>query len=174
MATKRMPAAASLTVVKSESPLTLTSVNSTLNSALNLLSKLVTSAKVEDLGEMYPALVRLTDITVDIKGEVRNRIQLFVREFGSKKTEKGTMIAASGGFVFEIQPARTGIDSKKLEALLRAKGQDASMCMDAKVSYVANDGKLADAVRRGLLTSEEVETCRYDLSYRVMEPRKVE
>ena len=110
----------------------------------------------------------------DTETVLKQRIVDFLTKNGVQTTEKGTLQASVGGFRLEVQPTRTGADPKKVEGLLRAKGLDPSLGMDAKVSYVPNDGKLADAVRNGKLTEDELASCQYALSYRLITPKREE
>jgi hypothetical protein len=167
MATKKSSALAAAV-----SPLALST--KLINDNLSKLSSFLAALTPETAGGLYSLITRINDVTSDLKGETRDRILTLVKEHGNQKTDKGTMQFMAGGWVMEIQPTRTGFDAKKLEAMLRAKGHDAELCMDAKVSYVANDGKVADAVRRKLITEDEAASCKYDPSYRVMEPRKLD
>lgn len=96
-----------------------------------------------------------------------------LRDSGTKVTDKGSLSLTVGEFRVEARPTRTGLDPKKVEALLRAKDLSLDELMDKEVKYILNETRLATAVEQELLTQEELETCRYELSYALQPIQKV-
>lgn len=91
---------------------------------------------------------------------VRERILDLLKGSGTQVTEKGALEYEDNGWILRARPWRTGYDSKKVEALLRAKGADVARWMDADVKYKVNQTKLGGAMQAGVLTDAELETCR--------------
>lgn len=118
------------------------------------------------IDEAYSALKDAAKLIEDIQKVAKQRIQELVKKSGELVPEtKGTIRSESLGY--ELRPTRTGFDSKKVEALFRAKGVDVNKYMDPVVTYVISDNKLLAAAADGVLSKDELEACRYDESYSV-------
>lgn len=150
----------------------LVDVEHELDIALKRLALSISTITDEQQPEALTVVRSFGRVIEDTEAVLKQRIVEWLKTNGTQTTEKGTLQARVAGYVMEIQPTRTGMDGKKLEALLRAKGLDPSLGMDAKVSYTPNEGKLADAVRVGKLSEDELATCQYDTSYRLITPKK--
>lgn len=121
------------------------------------------------------AVDKLNQVAAYIKSlqeSARNRMLNLVMERGEVRTDKGTRVLTDGEWTLEVRPTRTGIDSRKLERLLRAKGQNIEGWMTPKITYEYNPGMAAEAIARGVLTEDELATCKYDESWSVQPPRR--
>lgn len=141
-----------------------------------LKSKLVASLAEWTAGltkltkEEAPQVYQMAEQVKKLGEEVKDRARdLLVDEAlsGEKVTDKGTMQTTLGGSVVRAIPLKTGTDPTKLEQLLRAKGVDPGVAMDATISYKLNQEKLLVAVGAGVLTSAELAKCAYEPNYRV-------
>lgn len=126
----------------------------------------------EKYGAAMEFLKSLEEAAEGLKTTLGARVKEEVRANGHQVTDKGTTEWVVGGYVLRAIPTRTGVDPKKLEARLRAKGREPSLCMDATIAFKVNEGKLAAAVERGDLTAEEVAACKYDLNFRLEAERE--
>lgn len=103
----------------------------------------------------------------------RDRMLALIKEKGQKETDAGTLRYREGGMVFEARPLKTGLDPKKVEALLRAKGvTHIEQYMTPTISYTMNDATRSLILRDGKMTEAELDTCRYGESYAVQTPKK--
>lgn len=149
------------------------SVSNTIMAAFSDLSNIITNMTPEEQGPVFDTTKKVKEVAEYMYEVTRVRVLKYITEHGERKTEKGTLVAVVGGYALEAQPARTGVDSKKLEAMLRVKGLDPTVAMDAVVTYKVNNDKAVDAVARGVITEGELVACHYEASYRVMGPQKV-
>lgn len=121
--------------------------------------------------EQVPAAFEIADtmkgLSEEIRDRLRKRLLEEVQKNGEKVTDKGSMRSSIAGFKVSAIPTKTGVDPKKLEALLRRLRVDPTVAMDAKITYTVSDAKLMKAVEEGKLTTEDVAACRYDPSYRL-------
>lgn len=102
----------------------------------------------------------------------KGRIVSLLKEQGTVKSDKGARELAVNGWKLSMKPYRTGIDPKKLEALLRAKKLEPASFMDTAITYSVNEQKLGVLVAHKHLTSDELETCNYTESWTVDTPNK--
>lgn len=128
----------------------------------------LTEEQVPAAFEMADKMGKLSD---EVRERLRTRILKAVKDNGQVVSEKGSMSLGVGGFKVSAIPTRTGVDSKKLEALLRARKLDPAVAMDVTMSYKANDTKILQAVSSGHLTADDVEAVKYDKAFRVMVER---
>jgi len=120
--------------------------------------------------EAFQVLKSAEKLVADTLTIAKTKMQELVRAGGVPvEGTKGTIRNASLGY--EIRPTRTGFDAKKVEAKFRAKQVDVNKYMDPVVVYVINDGKLLSAAADGVLTKEELESCRYDASFSVVQSK---
>lgn len=115
-------------------------------------------------------LSRLLDIeaaVTDIVKSMKDRVKALVLIKGEVTTEKGSRQLNTDGTLLEIRPHKTGLDPKKVEALLRAKGKNPSEFMDAVISYKVNTEKLQGA----RFTEQELQNCQVDLNWAVQRPK---
>jgi hypothetical protein len=132
---------------------------------------------IQSAAEAAPALVKLNswlDSLTSLTKSVKQMISNVVQERGEKVTEKGGMAYSEGDWTMQIKPHRTGVDPKKLEARLRSKKADLDFYMDRTIVYTFNQSKLDAAVEAGVLSSEDVEACKHELTYDVMAPKRNE
>lgn len=92
---------------------------------------------------------------------------------GEQTTDKGTKRLVINGLMVEAQPMKTGYDDKKVQAMLLSKNMALESGMNQVVSYTVNDDKLAMLITKQLITEDELENCRADMSYRLMRPKPV-
>lgn len=126
--------------------------------------------------EQVPAALdmarQMKTLSEEVHNKLRDKLLEGIKVNGVRVTEKGSMQDTVGGFKVTAIPTRTGVDGKKLETLLRAKGLDPGIWMDQTISYKVNEGKLLQAAEKGKLTAADVESCRYDPAYRVQVERE--
>lgn len=134
-----------------------------LFTALNSYANALANLSDEQVPAAFDMTDQLRDMAEEVRTRLRDRILLYVQAKGRQLTDKGSMTAESGGFKLTAIPTRTGIDPKKLEALLRRKGIDPAVAMDATITYKVNMGKLATCS----LTPGELTACSYDKAFRV-------
>ena len=104
---------------------------------------------------------------------LKTRIKALVLKDGKPITDKGSITLTIEGYELQLRPLRTGFDPKQVEAMLRAKSLPVEKYMDMDVKYKCSDLKLANLVGAGLITMDELETCRPEKSYAVITPKKV-
>lgn len=98
----------------------------------------------------------------------RQRVLDFVLTKGVKTTDAGSMeLDLGNGRVQPLLVQRSGTDPKKFEAMIRAKQLSVADNMDAEVKYKFNENKAAALIALGKMTIEELDTCAYEVSYRV-------
>ena len=141
------------------------------NLAIQGLSRFVSlGLKPAAMARVYDELGQFASAVDDTRTLIKAKLTEVVQKEGTKTTEKGSMQATLGGWLLEIRPHRTGLDAKKVEGLLRAKNLGPSEYMDTKITYVVNEEKLA----RAGFTPEEMERCKYDLTWAFQAPKRVE
>jgi hypothetical protein len=140
--------------------------------ALNHYATALTNLAPEQVPAAFDMTDQLKDLAEEVRQRLRERLLLQVQADGERTTEKGSVAASIGGFKVTAIPMRTGLDPKKLEALLRRKAIPAEKVMDATIAYKVNETKLAVAQAEKLLSPTDVESCRYDRSYRVQVSRE--
>ena len=125
--------------------------------------------------EQVPAAFDMTDqfkeLAEEARSRLRDRLLLIIQATGQTQGDKGTMSTESGGFKLTAIPTRTGVDPKKLEALLRRKGIDPAVAMDATITYKVNLAKLATVQA---VTPGEVAACASDKAFRVQGDRQAD
>ena len=146
------------------------SMNHALHSLARAAGNAVTPATV---APMYGLIAEWVEALEATKELLRSRIIDILEKDGEVVTDKGARSAELNGWHFEMRPQKTGPDSKKVEALLRAKGLSPAEWMDTDLKYKASTEKLAKAVGAGVLSEAEAQTCNYDLHYAVISPKKV-
>lgn len=127
----------------------------------------------ERYGEAMEFLSFIEKATEGLKTTFGERVKEAALANGSKTTDKGTHEWLIGGYTIRAIPTRTGVDPKKLEARLRAKGLDPAVAMDQTIAYKVNEGKLATAIASGKLTREEADGCKYELNHKLSVERQV-
>lgn len=92
---------------------------------------------------------------------------------GEKTTDKGTMQLQVGNFQLEMRPHKTGLDAKKVEALLQAKELSLDKYMDKEIRYKLNETRLRTAIAEGDLTEDEISTCNVEVTYSLQPPKRI-
>ena len=157
-----------------KAPLTVAAVEAGLSKLFESFAHFISAAKDEEMPEAL-AFVRKSEALLEDTGKlVKERVKALVLQNGTKATEAGTKRLTIGGYVLEVQPAATGYDGKRVEALLRAKNIYLDQGMDSTVSWKVNEGKLENLVREKKLSNQELKTCLKDESWKVMSPKKEE
>ena len=110
---------------------------------------------------------RLEKLVEDNKDTLTDRVKLWLNVHGQQVTEKGTTEASINGWVVRAVPMKTGIDPKKLEQTLRAKGLDPADWMQTTLSYKFDAVKYARLLRENKFSESDVKACQYDKSFRV-------
>ena len=126
----------------------------------------------ERYGEAMEFLTFIEKATEGLRTTFGERVKEQVIKDGAQTTEKGTREWAMNGYLIRAIPTRTGVDPKKLEARLRAKGHDPAVAMDQTIAYKVNEAKLAAAIALGKLTQAEADGCKYELNYRLQVERE--
>lgn len=131
------------------------------------VAKQLAALPPERYGEAMEFLSTMEKAVEGLRTTFGARVKDKVLEDGTKTTEKGTREWVMNGYLVRAIPTRTGVDAKKLEPKLRAKGLDPTVAMDATMAYKVSETKLAVAVSKGLITQEEVDSCKHDINYRL-------
>lgn len=95
-----------------------------------------------------------------------------LKQHGKQTTDKGSLSLNVNGYIVEARPWRTGLDSKKVESLLRAKELSVDEFMDKEVRYLVNESRLELGIVQGIFTKEELDTCKWELSYALQPIKK--
>ncbi len=121
----------------------------------------------QEVPSAVATLRRLETMLKENVDRLKDRALLYLNVNGQQVTEKGTKEVALNGHVMRAIPTRTGIDPKKLEAALRAKGIDPSAHMIPTITYKVDDFRVAKLVAAGMLTQQDLAAVQYDKSYRI-------
>lgn len=113
----------------------------------------------------------LEDKRSGLETVAKQRMVAFIKGHGIPTSDKGALSVELGGLVCEMRPYRTGYDSKKVEALLRAKGKEPSHYMVQEIKYVLPDENTAGMEKVKKLLGDELESCRYEESWTLMTPK---
>jgi hypothetical protein len=128
--------------------------------------------------EQYPQAIQFVKtigkLAEDSEKALKQMVVPLLKEKGAVATDAGTRRMTVSGYELEIQPTGNGYDSKKVEALLRAKAIDVTLGMDQEISYKLNETKLATLVGLGRMSKEELETCKKEEGWKMMSPKKKE
>lgn len=168
--TKRPEKLKALTVVKPTlppAPPTTQEVMVRVSQALMQLGGALAQVRPEQYGEVLTTIKSFEGVLEAAQVNLDNKIKALVQANGKVETEKGTKRLEVGGYTLGIVPTRTGYDPKRVEALLRAKGHQPDVGMDPVITYRVNETRLKGGVALGQLTEDELETCRYDLKFKV-------
>lgn len=123
------------------------------------------------LAQAAVQLYELADLVDELKGAAKQRITERLQSEGKKVTEKGTLrLSDDSGWTFEARPTNTGFDPKRVESLVRAKGLDPRQYMQTVLTFKIDTDGMSRLQKDGHATEDELETCRYPLSYTVMRP----
>ena len=138
------------------------------------LGNALTVATPEVVTEVFAQVKQWEGLVKDVGNVAKEMIKSMVLEKGKQTTDKGSRELVVAGYQLEVRPHRTGLDPAKVQALLKAKGLDFEVGMDADISWKVNEQKLALAVEiKKQLTEDEVVSCQYDESWSVQSPKKV-
>lgn len=110
--------------------------------------------------ELYDTLKDTSDGMKKLTDAAKALVVEEASKAGELVGDKGTKVARIGGFIAEVRYTGGGMDDKKLEALLRAKGIEPKKYMTEEVSYSVSEEKLAKALKAKVLSPEEVESCK--------------
>ena len=137
------------------------------------LSSLVAKASPAELTETFIHLKAWEEALEDIGSVARGMLLKILETGGTVTTDKGSMSMQIGEYRIQARPWRTGFDPKKVEALIRAKGKIPGDFLDQEIKYVVSLVRLENAVTMKELTRDELETCKYPLSWALQAPKKV-
>jgi hypothetical protein len=140
----------------------------TVDNAMRLISQEVAALTTETAPLVWKKVAKLELLVEEWAKMTKAFIARVVAAEGRAVSEAGTKQLTVGDSILEIQPNGGWIDDKKLEALLRAKHLTPEMGMDVEVKYRKNESKLDELVRTKRLTSEEIDTCRTPIGWKVM------
>lgn len=104
----------------------------------------------------------------------KTRIIHLLKERGNLVTDKGSRRLMIDGWTMFMKPTRSGLDPKKLEALIRAKGKDPANYMNTRIVYEVDEAKANKLVDKKIMTDDELESCKYDESWTVEAPTQEE
>jgi len=161
-----------LAVKPKQSAITIASVRERINQDLKDLAIAMSGELDAHRATEALLLVRETDkILKNYDKVVKARVQELLLSEGEVVTDKGSRGMTVNGWSLFMKPTRTGVDPKKFEAMLRAKGLDPENFMDTSIVYSFNEQKALDAVAKKRITQEELASCKYDLSWTVETPK---
>lgn len=159
---------------KNGAPLALTTqIEKGMGGALTGLATLLGSElPVKQLAPLFSQMKEWEKNLTDLAKVGRARLLDTLDKRGEVVTEAGTRRATVDGWVLEARPQKTALDAGRVEALLRAKSLDVTAHMDSVISYKVNLGKLDQLISEGVLTADELATCRPELSYALQTPKQ--
>jgi hypothetical protein len=162
-------------IVKQKSaPLALSKIEEDFTTVLTKLAVVVSTLVPSQLSKAHNMFKTGIDALEAMHSMVKQNITKLVVEEGELITEKGSKAAVVDGIKFTIQPNRTGYDPKKIEALIRMRGCAPEVWMDTNITFSVNEGKLDALLKLGdKVTKDELELCRYNLTYKVMPTEEV-
>lgn len=126
-----------------------------------------------DLIAAYGTVKDTEDVVKTLTENLRKRTLEQLQTNGEQVTEKGTMRLEVDDMTIEARPQKTGYDPKKIEGLLRAKQASVSEYMAQVITYAIDETKLHAAVTDGVLTQDELNTCKHEVNYALQRPKKV-
>lgn len=138
-----------------------------LFNALGSYASALSNLSDEQVPEAFEMTDKLGKLAEEVRDRLRSRLLKWVKETGATVTEKGSRANSIGGFRVSAIPTRTGIDPKKLEALLRRLALDPAVGMTPTITYAVNEEKVMALVESGRLTTEDLNNCRYSESFRI-------
>lgn len=142
--------------------------NDYLTAASLILSQ--TNLPVPVLAETFDMLKGYEDAISDVAGVARGKLLDLLKEKGSGESSLKLTV---GDWELSARPRKTGLDAKKLEALIRAKGIDPTNYMTTKVTYEVDPARTELLIADGKLTQAELDTCVPPIEYNLMRPKKV-
>lgn len=151
-------------------------IQPTLNGCLTQLALILSQETLaaDTLAAVMSVIRQTKDALEDgLEKQAKVRLIEVLKQVGKKKTDKGSLEATVGDWHLEMSPYRTGADPKKLEARLRAKGIDPAKWMTQTISYAINPDKVQQLTDKRVLSSDELEDCRYNESWTVKTPKKL-
>lgn len=94
---------------------------------------------------------------------------------------KGSKVLEEDGWRFTLRPTKTGYDDRKVEAMLRAKGLDPEVAMHKpEVPYTCDDARLEALLGKTwegdlapTITQADLDACKVEVSYAVLQPEKI-
>jgi len=122
------------------------------------------------LAETFDMLKGYEDAVSDVAGVARGKLLDMLKEKGSGESSLKLTV---GDWELSARPRKTGLDAKKLEAVLRAKGIDPTNYMTTKVTYEVDPTRAPLLIADGKLTQAELDTCVPPIEYNLMRPKKV-
>lgn len=126
----------------------------------------------ETVYAIHSQLEAWSKVAENLHDNTKERLTKWVEEHGKETTEKGSMMARlPDGTELGIRPWRTTLDPKKFETMLRAKGLEPSEHMGKKVTYEVDPDLVISAVGKELITPDEVENCKYKLTWVLVKPK---
>lgn len=132
---------------------------------------------VEQRAELHDTLGRYAEDMKRMADQVRGQMLEVILRDGNKVTDNGTIELQLniGGQTYtkRASPTRTTTDPKKLLSLLMARGIKPADVMTPMTEWTVDPLRLAECVEAGILSAEDVERCKFDLSYRVTKLTKV-
>lgn len=138
-----------------------------LFTALGSYATALSNLTEEQVPEAFEMTDKLNKLAEEVRDRLRSKLLAWLAEHGEVVTEKGSKAGVVGGFKVSAIPTRTGIDPKKLEALLRRLKLDPNTHMKTTLSYAVDDAKVMALVQAGRLTVEDLNNCKYSESFRI-------
>lgn len=135
-----------------------------------LSDRAITPAKLTETYELLYIYQKKLGVVLEI---AKASMKKLVEEQGQQKEEGLSKSMVMGNYQVDIRPVNTKLDSKKVEALIRAKGIPIDKAMDQEISYKINESKLQELIIRKKMTADELESCRHELKYSLQPPKKI-
>lgn len=135
-------------------------------SVIRELASTISDLALPDVAPVHDHLATMIKAMEQLKDLMEARVIEAVRRDGQQVSEKGSMSMLAGNTELRIQPTRTGLDPKRLEAKLRAKGIEPGKFMRQKVTFEIDPVKVKGL--SSVLSDAEVKSCMYDLNYRAI------
>ncbi len=108
-----------------------------------------------------------------ILDEARRQIIEVLKKDGTPVPESTKLVLEAGDFEISMHTYRTGTDPKKLQRLLITKGLDPEVYMRPTITYAVDESRLGLALQKRKLTQAEIDSCQYDESWVVQDPKPI-
>ena len=167
-------------LAKAEPPSVLAVVDKSRSALVTLMSQVAQSLSSPlpplELSKVMTLLKDVEQLHKDLSSAAKKQAIALLEKEGKQTTEKGSRELTVDSVVLSMRPTRTGLDPKKVEARIRAKGLEPDGFMTATVSYSLKDDTAVSLVAKKVVSQDELETLNYDKSWAVqpVKPAKEE
>lgn len=139
--------------------------------AMSLFSTMLSEVTEEQTPQAFEMVEQIEDVMGEVRDRLRKKMLEKVQAEGQRISDKGSMQVGLGGYSIKAIPTKTGVDGRKLEALLRKRNVDPALYMDVTMEFKVNQTKLQTALSNGVLTPDDLKNCEHTPSFRLQVER---